>query len=135
MLVSTGSALLTGLFATGLGPLGQALVLGAYAALVPTMNVVIGTSEMLLTPTELQGRTQSATSFLAICLQPLAPVMAPPRLTFLAFSALLAAVAIFSGVHRAFRDLPDPRFVAPATTPDRGTPAGAPTADAVTEAV
>jgi MFS family permease len=116
VLVAAASAALTTIFATGVGPVGQAVVLAVCSALIPTMNVVIGTSEMLLTPTELQGRIQSAVSFLALCLAPLSPLVAgallgmgPPQLTFLVLSALLGGVALFSAVHRAFADLPDPR--------------------------
>lgn len=114
--VVAGCAALTTALAAGVGPPVQALVLFLCALLAPTMNVIISSGQMLLTPDQLQGRMQAATSFLSVAIQPLGPVaagvllsMTSLRLTFLAFTGLLTVAAMLSGLHQALRHLPDIR--------------------------
>jgi MFS family permease len=116
IVVVTGCALLTSVLVTGVSPLVQAAVLFCCACLVPTLNVVLGSAQILLTPNELQGRMHAATSFLAICTYPLGPVAAgallvhgSPTLAFLAFNAVLVATAVFSVGLGSLRHLPDSR--------------------------
>ena len=122
---AAGCALLCGVLVADVGPVAQAVVLFACAALVPTMNVVIGSGQMLLTPDDLQGRRQAATSFFATCTYPLGPLLAgfllvhgSPALAFLTFTLVLGGAAVLSAAHRSLRALPDVRSPRPTALSD-----------------
>ena len=73
------------------------------ALLIPALNVVVASTQTLLTPDRLLGRTQSASSFIALLLSPLGAVVAGVLLTswrpvvaFLMFAGLLLMLAVAS---------------------------------------
>ncbi|MGV1008118.1 MAG: MFS transporter [Dermatophilaceae bacterium] len=85
-----------------LGPL-----LATCALLAPALNTVVFTVITGQTPNEMQGRVQSAVAFCAIALAPLGPLVAGALLatagatvTFLAFGAVLAALAVWTAARR-----------------------------------
>jgi MFS family permease len=85
-----------------------AVLTGASALLVPALNVMFATAQTLTTPDALQGRVQSASSFIALSISPLGAVIAgfmlrhwPPSVTFLAFGALLLVLAAVNTVSRS----------------------------------
>lgn len=49
----------------------MALLVGASALLIPALNVIVASAQTLMTPDALQGRVQSAISFVALCISPL----------------------------------------------------------------
>jgi MFS family permease len=80
------------------------------ALLIPALNVVVASTQTLLTPDRLLGRTQSASSFIALLLSPLGAVVAGVLLTswrpvvaFLMFAGLLLMLAVASTRSRSLR--------------------------------
>lgn len=85
-----------------------AVLTGASALLVPALNVMLATAQTMTTPDALQGRVQSASSFIALSISPLGAVAAgfllrrwPPSAAFLAFGALLLVLATANTVSRS----------------------------------
>ena len=97
-------------------PVAVGILITISTLAVPTANVVIGAAEIHLTPADMQGRVQTSSSFLAICLEPAGALAAglllsalPLWQTFAAFGAVLAAVAVACLTSRAAGQLPDLR--------------------------
>jgi MFS family permease len=99
-----------------------AALASACAVFGPALNVLVGATQTMATPDALQGRVQSAMAFLALSTTPLGTVAAgfllarwAPAVTFLAFAAAIAVLAV---VGISSRSLRDPVTVAPSVLAD-----------------
>lgn len=98
-------------FTTAFAPLCTGLA--AIALLLPAINSGLLSYETLVTPDAMQGRVNSATTFLAMGLAPLAPVASGlalehwrSTLTLLAFAILLVVAAGLATLSRPLRQIP-----------------------------
>ena len=96
-------------------PLVVAASLSTGLFLNPTGNAGMGAYRMALTPSELQGRVQSATQFVSMSIMPLAPMLAGGLLAGLGgrpaiavLGALTAGVALIPTLSRSIRAVPRP---------------------------
>jgi MFS family permease len=102
------AALVAGMaFATGEAPV-LAVLICSCALAVPALNVITQTAQTLLIPDRMQGRAQSAVSFIALSITPAGSVTAGfllarwhPEIAFLVFAAVLAVLGLASTASRS----------------------------------
>jgi MFS family permease len=96
-------------------PLVVAASLSAGLFLNPAGNAGMGAYRMALTPSDLQGRVQSAMQFVSMSVMPLSPILAGVLLTWLGGGAAIAALGVLTALaaliptlSRSVRDVPRP---------------------------
>ena len=117
------------LMATTSNPVVTGVLITVSALVIPTSNVVIGSAEISLTPTDMQGRVQTSSSFLAICLEPAGTLTAGLLLstlqtwqTFAVLGAVLGVLTLACLTSEAAGQLPDLRArTRPVPTPEPAT--------------
>ncbi|HEY7142608.1 MAG TPA: MFS transporter [Streptosporangiaceae bacterium] len=122
VLVTWSCAVLVAVMAVARGVPVLAAATGAAALLVPALNVIVITAQTMITPNAMQGRVQSAISFIALSISPLGAAAAgfllqrwPPAVAFGSFAAILAVLALVSTAATALREAPGPAAGEPAS--------------------
>jgi len=89
-----------------------AVLVAASALLVPALNVITRSAQTLITPDGMQGRVASATTFVALSINPLGSVAAGfllarwrPEIAFLTFAAVIVVLAVASSATDALRSV------------------------------
>ncbi|RBJ02681.1 hypothetical protein DRA43_16455 [Micromonospora provocatoris] len=111
-----------GVLTAAMAATDNGLVLGALAGacvlVVPAANISMLTLQTLLTPGDLQGRANAATSFIALIVAPFGPALSgllidrvPAPMVFGSFAAVMLALAVVAALAPAVRAMPDLRSV------------------------
>ncbi|MEU7176197.1 MFS transporter [Micromonospora tulbaghiae] len=111
-----------GVLTAAMATTDNGLLLGALAGacvlVVPAANISMLTLQTLLTPGDLQGRANAATSFIALIVAPFGPALSgllidrvPAPMVFGSFAAVMLALAVVAALAPAVRAMPDLRSV------------------------